>query len=264
MRNAVERAQEIWDAKAAWWDEIVADKYPVCGELVDKLLDVQPGMRVLEIACGNGIFSRRMARRGAEVLAADFSAAFLEAARVRTSPELASHIDYRLVDATDSKQLRSLGQPGEFDAALCSMGLMDMPEIEPLFDALNRLLRPRAPFVFSVSHPCFSQLGATKLMEHELQEDGTLAPAYAVKVRRYLSFKTGLGLGIEGEPRPHLYFERALNDLFRPGFERGFVVDRLEEIPGVLRKSSGPLAWGHLPDIPAFLVVRMRAANGRS
>lgn len=47
MPSLVEEAREIWDAKAAWWDDVVNDTYPVCGELVDHLLGVRPGIQVL-------------------------------------------------------------------------------------------------------------------------------------------------------------------------------------------------------------------------
>ena len=40
-------------------------------------------------------------------------------------------VDYRLVDATDPTRLAALGDAGSFDAAVCVMGLTDMPTIGP-------------------------------------------------------------------------------------------------------------------------------------
>lgn len=107
----------------------------------ERLLNVQAGQRVLDIACGNGAFARRLAALGATVVASDFSAAFLEKVRARMTTEHADRIEYRLVDATDEAALLALGER-QFDAAVCTMGLMDMSVIEPLFRALARLLKP--------------------------------------------------------------------------------------------------------------------------
>jgi len=42
-----------------------------------------------------------------------------------------------------------------FTKAVCTMALMDMPEIAPLFRALARQLPIDGTLVFSVAHPCF-------------------------------------------------------------------------------------------------------------
>jgi SAM-dependent methyltransferase len=39
---------------------------------------------------------------------------------------------------------------------------MDMAQIDPLFRALARLVRPGGRFVFVLCHPCFNQGGAFK------------------------------------------------------------------------------------------------------
>ena len=39
----------------------------------ERLLGLRRGESVLEVACGNGNFARRMARAGAKVVASDFS-----------------------------------------------------------------------------------------------------------------------------------------------------------------------------------------------
>lgn len=53
-----------------------------------------------------------MAALGANVTAFDFSANMIEKAKAREN--LASLIDYRVVDATDEQQLLSLGWEGKF------------------------------------------------------------------------------------------------------------------------------------------------------
>src|SRR5919202_1288114 len=98
------QTREIWDRKAQFWDERMGEGNPfqrvLVGPASERLLGVQPGQVILEVACGNGVFSRRLASLGAQVVATDFSAGFLELAKAR-STEHPERITYRLVDATD-------------------------------------------------------------------------------------------------------------------------------------------------------------------
>lgn len=115
------------------------------------MLNVQAGESVLDIACGNGQFSRRLAELGATVVASDFSPKLIELAKRRPS-EHAEHISFSVADATDEAQLMALaGSEGrQFDAAVCCNAIMDMPVIEPLFRAVSKLLKPDGRFVFSI------------------------------------------------------------------------------------------------------------------
>ena len=63
------------------------------------LSDPQPDRHYLDIACGNGLTSRRLATLGAQVTAFDFSANLIEKANARQNPN--SLIDYHVIDTTD-------------------------------------------------------------------------------------------------------------------------------------------------------------------
>src|SRR5580658_1080433 len=69
--------QRIWDANADFWDERMAEgnltHRHLLAPTVERLLQLRRGEEVLEIACGNGQLSRRMADLGAQVLAVDLS-----------------------------------------------------------------------------------------------------------------------------------------------------------------------------------------------
>ncbi len=73
---------------------------------------------VLDIACGNGQFARRLADLGARVVAGDFSERLVDLARWRSARH-ADPIEYRLLDATDEVQVLALGRQ-RFDAAVCT------------------------------------------------------------------------------------------------------------------------------------------------
>src|SRR5215471_11787967 len=50
-------------------------------ELAWRLLDLRPGMSVLDLACGHGDLANRLAARGCQVTGLDSSAVFLDRAR---------------------------------------------------------------------------------------------------------------------------------------------------------------------------------------
>ena len=253
-------AQEIWEHNALWWDERYGEgndfQKILIGPATERLLDLRPGELVLDVACGNGAFSRRMAQLGARVVAFDCSRNFVERAKARTTQH-ADRIEYSVIDATDSEQLLTLGQR-RFDAAVCTMALMDMATIDPLMSALSRLLKTGGRFVWSVMHPCFNHSGAKMMMEEEYK-DGELVAVHSVKVSAYIRPSTTQGLGMVGQPLPQYYFNRPLSVLLDVCFRAGFVLDGLEE-PVFDQGIEGkrPLAWTNYKEIPPALVARTR------
>lgn len=253
------QSQTIWNENAAYWDRFTGEGTAwhrhLIDPAVDRLLAVQAGEQVLDVACGNGYFARRLAHQGACVTACDFSDEFLKHARARTRAH-AERIAYRLLDATNPAELAALGEQ-VFDAVYCGMALHDMVTIDPLLAALPVLLKPAGRFVFSVLHPCFNASGATLMME-EQDHEGELTTVYAVKVSTYLGLAPRKGRGISGQPTPQYYFDRPLSTLFSACFRAGLALTGLEEPAfDAAFESRRPLGWsGKLKEIPPVLVAR--------
>lgn len=260
LRDLNEEVRRIWEQKATFWDANMAEgnlfHRVLVGPATERLLAIQPDEVVLDIACGNGQVARHLAELGARVVAVDFSETFLARARARTV-EHADRIEYGVVDATSRDQLLALGRH-RFDAAVCSMALMDMAEIGVLTRTLPELLRPGGRFVFSVQHPCFNSNGVA-IVGEQGQVGEEFVSTYAVKVSRYMTLPPGKGAGMPGEPMPHYYFHRPLSRLLGEFFAAGFVLDGLEE-PQLEKTASGvpPLSWMSVQDIPPILVARLR------
>ncbi|MBW7882156.1 MAG: class I SAM-dependent methyltransferase [Caldilineaceae bacterium] len=263
LQRANAETRAAWNTNALLWDERMGEGNDFVEVLSwpasERLLNVQPGERVLDIACGNGLTSRRLAALGAEVVACDFSEEMLAHAR-RRSGDHGDRIRYTVVDATDEAALLALGPAASFDAALAAMALFDMAEIDPLFRALAQLLRPGGRFVFSLMHPCFNNPFTATMGEMTDSEAGVIT-TYGVKVQGYMTAAMAYGHAFRDQPRPHIYFHRNLEQLLGTGFKNGFVVDGLEEraFPAGQPHSGNPLGWGsHFSEIPPIMVVRMR------
>jgi len=256
-----QESQAIWDQNAEAWDakmgaEGGAWQKTLIAPVTERLLDVHPGEWVLDVACGNGAFARRLAHLGATVTACDFSAQLIARARSYVSPE-GGRIDYRVIDATNEAQLLSLGG-AVFDAAVCTMALMDMTTIDPLLAALRRLLKPGGRFVFSVMHPCFNTHAVSKVAT-AVDRQGDLRTIYALQIEQYLGLAPARGLAIVEQPALQYYFHRPLSVLFTACFRAGLVMDALEE--PVPAPPAGPVDcfdWANYREFPPVLVARLR------
>lgn len=227
----------------------------LCWPSLVSLLSPQPGQHILDIACGNGLTSRRLAALGAQVTAFDFSANLIEKAKSRENPS--SLIEYRVIDATDERQLFSLGEDS-FNSALSNMALFDMADIETLFRTLPNLLKPDGTFVFSLTHPAFNNASSMHMMEEF--DDGEIKTIYSVKTSRYMTHYHARGLALLSQPQPQMYFERPLQYYLNLGFQNGFVLDGFEEraFPPEHPQTS-PLGWGSkFSEIPPVLIARLR------
>jgi SAM-dependent methyltransferase len=208
----------------------------------ERLLDPRGGERILDIACGNGLTSRRLAAAGADVVAFDFSEEMIAIARERAH---ADRIAYSVLDATDYDALVALGE-GRFDAALCNMALFDIADVDPLVAAVAKLLRPGGRFVFSLLHPCFPGWG------DDAPSSWPPGESY-FKERWWLARNSGVR-GKVGST--HRMLSTYLNVLS----ENGLAIDRVLEPrpdPDWVRrkKPSADL-------VPVFLVARCRRVAG--
>ena len=262
--------REAWEMNAEVWDNRMADDgndffnilcWPALASFLTASTtlstSLKPDSHILDIACGNGLTTRRLAELGAQVTAFDFSSNLIEKAKVRTA-RYASSITYHVIDATDESQLLSLGE-GKYDSALSNMALFDMANIETLFQTLPKLLKPNGTFIFSITHPAFNNASSAHVVE-ETDDHGEMKIVYSIKVSRYMTPHHQRGLALHNQPKPQVYFERPLQYYLNLCFKNGFVLDGFEEraFPPETPQSH-PLGWGgKFSELPAVIVARMR------
>ncbi|THC94167.1 hypothetical protein EYZ11_006375 [Aspergillus tanneri] len=101
-------AIESWDANATFWDArmgTTGNKWYQKLEVpvLEKLARVSPGTYALDLATGNGLVARWLAKQGAHVLATDVSPKMIEIAAGYQSSTGDSYpeITYKLLDLTN-------------------------------------------------------------------------------------------------------------------------------------------------------------------
>jgi ubiquinone/menaquinone biosynthesis C-methylase UbiE len=108
------------------------------------------GLRLLDVGCGSGYFTREMAQGGARVTGIDIAPRMIEHAR-RHEESLPLGVDYLIGDAAE---IRTLLPAGSFDLVTSCMALQDMPNVPAVMEAVHTVLKPRGRFVASITHPC--------------------------------------------------------------------------------------------------------------
>lgn len=107
---------------------------PALGLPVLELLDPQPGERILDLGCGDGVLTEKLAALGCQVVGVDSSPDQVAAAQARG-------LDARVVDA------HHLPFDGEFDAVFSNAALHWMPLPEAVIAGVWRALEPGGRFV---------------------------------------------------------------------------------------------------------------------
>lgn len=253
-KETTEESKNRWQANADYWDETMGvNSNQFHREIVrpstEELLAVKIGERVLDIACGNGNFSKRLVELGAKVTAY-YSAKMIENAKKRCA-HCIDEIDFRVLDATDYSQLMGLMDCGPFDKAVANMALMDIADIDPLFRAVNALLIPGGRFVFSCSHPCFQTPGVRKIVETEEGKQG-FTTRNGLQLFQYMTPKSYEGIALVNQPTPHIYYHRSLSLLLGTAFAAGFSIDGFAE-PGFTEGKM--VTWSEFPPI---IIVALR------
>lgn len=116
-----------------------------------ELLGEVRGLRILDLGCGEGGYTRELAKRGAHVVGIDGSSRLIEIARQRTA-ELKLDIEYFCLNANSLAPLA----PASFECVLAAMSLMDVEDYDGAVAEISRVLAPGGRLLMSITHPCFS------------------------------------------------------------------------------------------------------------
>jgi SAM-dependent methyltransferase len=125
--------REMWDAGNF---AAVAEKILDTGEAVVSAAGVEPGMDVLDVACGTGNATLPAARTGARTTGIDFAPGLLEIARERAADAMVE------IDFIEGDAQAMPFEDGTFDRVVSTFGHMFAPDHRKTADEMKRVLRP--------------------------------------------------------------------------------------------------------------------------
>ncbi len=102
-----------------------------------RLLDLKPGIKVLDVAAGTGSFSLAAARAGGDVLATDFAPGMIDRLRERIDAE---GLDNITADVMDGQNLNV--PDASYDVSASIVGVIFFPDIARGIAELKRVLKP--------------------------------------------------------------------------------------------------------------------------
>jgi len=134
-----------------------------------KLLGKIKGKKILDLACGQGYFSRILAKRGAKVTGIDIADKLLKIAEDKEQNK-AMGIKYYLQDSAKLKKLPL----NYFDFIVSNVSFHDIKNIEGTIKECSRVLKNNGKIFFSIPHPI------RDIATREKNEDG-----FFLKLKNY-------------------------------------------------------------------------------
>jgi ubiquinone/menaquinone biosynthesis C-methylase UbiE len=259
-KKTPDRKSTAWDQAARWYDALVGDhgsdfQQDIIMPGATKLLKLKKGQRVLDLACGQGVFSRYLCAKGMQVDGLDTSEELLKLARARSKPAIRFHV-------ADAREAGTF-EEAQFDAVACLLALQNMEEIGNVFKNVARWLKPNGRFVMVVTHPCFRIPRQTHWGWDEEKK---------IEYRRVDRYATDLSIPIITPPlagsKGHTTtYHRSLQTYFAALAKAGLCVEGLEEWASKKESQPGKRAKAEnraRKEIPLFLSLCARPVSGDS
>lgn len=137
-----------WDKASSYYEPFWQEQLKPAQDLLLQMAGMREGDQVLDVACGTGLVSFRVLEAvgdAGRVVGTDISDKMVDLARAFAS----EHGDERVrFEQMDAEELRL--EDGQFDVALCALGLMYMPDPRRALEEMRRVLRARGRAVAAV------------------------------------------------------------------------------------------------------------------
>lgn len=251
-----------WERVASWYDETLSgkDTYQSRVILPNLLRLMSPkGKRIIDIACGQGYFSKIFAAGGADVFGIDISDKLVTLADKRHMPAREGESKNPRFAVAPADDIKPAGSD-YFDGACIVLALQNIKELNGTLKEANRVLAKGGKLVIVLNHPCFRIPqasswgfdGATKIQYRRVDKYG-----------RPFTADIDMMPGAKS-PGAKIYtksFHRPLQDYFKALAGAGFCIVGLEEWISHKQSESGPRAKAEdaaRKEFPLFLAIVAR------
>jgi ubiquinone/menaquinone biosynthesis C-methylase UbiE len=245
-----------WDKVSLWYDELVESgegtyqKDLILPNLL-RLLDLKKDQKILDLACGQGFFSREFAKTGASVLGVDLSKNLIDIARKNSPREIAYEV-------SPADKLQFLDN-GSVDLIACISAIQNMSNVPEVLAECARVMKVGSRMVIVMNHPTFR---IPKRSSWGYDED------LKIQFRRLDEYISESKSDIVAHPgsAPEIStpsFHHPLQFYFKAFHKAGLVVSRLEEWTS--NKTSEPGARASAEnkarkEFPMFLMIEVKKA----
>ena len=254
-----------WDAVAKWYDETVELEGSYQKELILpnllRLMEIKKYEKVLDLACGQGFFSRAFAGAGATVVGADISKDLVRIAVEKSQTRLPKtfgqeEITYHVSPAHSLPFLKD----GSVEKVAIVLALQNIEQFEETLKECARVLIPTGRLFIVLNHPAFRIPRASSWgFDEKAGVQFRRVDRYLSNSKEKISMNPSLNTakGIEKEIFT-LSFHRPLQAYVKALSKAGLVVRRLEEWNSAKVSEPGPRAKTEnraRKEFPLFLAI---------
>jgi ubiquinone/menaquinone biosynthesis C-methylase UbiE len=241
-----------WNNVAAWYDSYLSkeDTYQAKVIAPNLLRILGPkDKRILDIACGQGYFSKLCAKEAQKVVGIDLSELLIEKAR-----EEASEKEHYIV--CDAEKLETLSLEA-FDTSYCVLAFENIKNIKAVLEGVYAMLKPSGTFVVVLLHPSF------RIPQHS---DWGYSMEKQVQFRKVFKYLSEISIPItlnpfKGKTTKTITFHRPLQWYTKLFKSTGFVITTIEEWISHKKSEPGPRQKAEdaaRKEIPLFMAIELK------
>lgn len=246
-----------WEHSAAWYQDLVEEqagnyqKEVILPNLL-RVLALRKDERLVDVACGQGFFTRAFVGAGARAQGADISPSLIQLAKENAPAGISFHVAlaHKLSFAKDSSA----------DTVTIVMAMQNIENPGDVLKECSRVLRPGGRIVIVMNHPAFrvpkrSDWGYDEKADVQYRRiDGYMSQS-KVKIDMHPGKKLA-----GGDSQYTLTFHNPLQFYFKLFHKHGFAVSRLEEWISHKKSVKGPRQKAEdeaRKEIPMFLCLEL-------
>jgi ubiquinone/menaquinone biosynthesis C-methylase UbiE len=247
-----------WESVSSWYDEYLQSDDTFQSKVIlpnlVRILDLKTSERVLDLACGQGFFSKIFADLGAMVTGVDISASLIDKAKKSKQQQKSSLIAYHV---SESHRLGMIGDKTQ-DTIVVVLAFENISKINETLAECARVLKQNGRMVIVLMHPAFR---IPRDSDWEYSNDKKVQRRI---ISRYMSEITYEIVMNPGAPKNKqiktLSFHRPLQWYMKAFRKAGFGIVRLEE--WISHRESGVGPQKEIEDIarkeiPVFMCLEL-------
>ncbi len=248
------KKETSWGGVAGWYDEMLENKEGTYQKEVIlpnlfRILDVKKDEVILDIACGQGFFSRAIAEKGAKVIGSDIAKELIGIAKLHSPQSITFHI-------APSDKLEFCPN-ASIDKVIIILALQNIENLHETVREAYRTLKPKGKFYVVLNHPAFRiPKNSSWNWDEQQQKQYRRIDAYMSDIRERIEMNPGAQKA--GDKKFTISFHRPLQVYFKALNKAGFFVGRFEEWISHKKSAPGPKEREEnriRKEIPIFVII---------
>ena len=242
-----------WGNVADWYDNLLSEDDTYQSKVIlpnlMRLADPKKGETILDLACGQGFFSRALSESGAQVIGVDISKELIEKAKKEKEKGNVG-VEYFIAPSHELTMIAI----ATLDKIIIVLALQNIEKMKETLEECARVLKPGGKLFIVLNHPAF-RIPKRSSWGYDEKEN--------IQYRRIDGYLSEAKIQIvmnPGKPKSEstVSFHRPLQVYFKHLRNAGFAVTRLEEWDSHKRSQKGKRSDAEdtaRKEIPLFLCL---------